>query len=222
MTVDSYSTLKTAVENFMLRPSDTVISNRIDEFIDLCEAQILRGTEPPHPFPTRPLRARQMETRLTTYSIDAEYVDLPTGFLETVDIYTDTSPRKELEYVAPQIFNQLYASTQTGDSPAIYTIIGTKARFAPAPASAVTAIFTYYQEITPLSDAAPTNWLLTDAPHVYLYGTLAYAYWLTDQNLDRASPAAAAFAGFLNSLQTQEQRSRRGRAMTARTLTGTP
>ncbi len=222
MTISTYSELKTAIENFMLRPGDTVVSDRADEFIDLCEAQMMRGMEPPFPFPTKPLRARQMETRKTDYSIDAEYVNLPTGFLEHIDLYTDTSPRNQLEYVSPQMFDMLYASTQTGDTPDIFTIVGSQARFAPAPASAVTAIFTYYQEITPLDGTNTSNWILADAPHVYLYGSLMQAYWLTDQDLERVGPAAAAFAGGLNSLRSQEQRSRRARTVVARTLTGTP
>lgn len=222
MTISTYAELKSAIENFMLRPGDSTVSGRADEFIDLCEAQMMRGMEPPFPFPSKPLRARQMETRNTSYTIDAEYVDLPTGFLEHVDLYLDADPRRVMEYVAPQMFDFLRPSSTASDFPRIYTIIGSQMRVGPSPASAVTGVFTYYQEITPLDGTNTTNWILTDAPHVYLYGSLMHAYWLTDQDFERAGPAAMAFTGGLNSLMSQEQRSRRSRTMTARTLTGTP
>lgn len=222
MAVTTYAELKTALENWTLRPGDTVISNRADEAIDLCEAQMMRGMEPPFPFPTRPLRARQMETRNTSYVINAEYETLPTGFLEHIHLELDSSPKITVEFVSVQMFSQLRASTSTGAFPRIFTIAGDSARFAPTPAADVTGIFTYYQEITPLSDAAPSNFILADAPHLYLYGSLMHLYWLTDQGAERAQFAASVFTGGINSLHAQEQDSRYAGQMTARTLTGTP
>ena len=33
----------------------------------------------------------------------------------------------------------------------------------------------YWAKVTPLSDSAPTNWLLTESPEVYLFGALCEA-----------------------------------------------
>ncbi len=222
MSITSYSELKSALENWALRPGDTVISDRADEAIDMCEAQMMRGMNPPFPFPTKPLRARQMETRKTDYTIDGEYVALPTGFLEQINIELDSSPRINLEFVTEQIFSQLLASTAAETYPRIFTIVGSDARFGPEPAEDITARFTYYQEITPLDDSNPSNWILTDAPNAYLFGSLMWAYWVTDQGAERAQFAGATFAGIINALQAQEQRSRHGATMVARTLTGMP
>jgi hypothetical protein len=223
MSLSSYDDLKTAIATFALRPGDSVISASVDDYIDMAEAQMMRGMEAPFPFPSRPLRARQMETRDTAYAIDAEFETLPTGYLEHIHLRLDSSPKVTVEYVAPQIFDQLYASTVTDTYPRIFTIVGSQARFAPTPAAEVTGIFTYYQEITPLDDDNTSNWILVDAPHLYLYGALMHAYLMIDQEPSpRAQSAAAAFTGGLNSLNTQEQKSRYGRTPVARTLTGTP
>ncbi len=222
MAITTYAELKTAIENWTLRPGDTVISNRADEAIDLCESQMMRGMKPPFPFPTKPLRARQMETRVTDYTINAEYETLPTGFLEHIQLELDSSPKITVEFVSEQMFSELWASTATETYPRIFTIAGDSARFAPTPADDVTGIFTYYQEITPLSDAAPSNWILVCSPNAYLFGFLMWAYWLTDQGPERAQFAGATFAGIINSLQDQEQRSRHGATMVARTLSGMP
>ena len=54
-----------------------------------------------------------------------------------------------------------------------YTLLAGKVRVMPAAAGKLE--LTYYSRIPALTEAAPTNWLITKAPEVYLYATLMEA-----------------------------------------------
>ena len=59
--------------------------------------------------------------------------------------------------------------------PNSYTILGDNVLFGPTPDSAYDYSMTYYKSFTALSDAATTNWIILNAPDLYLYGTLLQA-----------------------------------------------
>jgi hypothetical protein len=59
--------------------------------------------------------------------------------------------------------------------PSTYTILGDNFRFAPTPASSYTGTINYYKEFDPLSDSNTTNYILTNHPAIYLYGSLYHA-----------------------------------------------
>ena len=56
-----------------------------------------------------------------------------------------------------------------------YTIIGDNYHLGPSPDAVYTIEITYYKKVDALSDAAPTNTMLTNNPDVYLYATLLEA-----------------------------------------------
>lgn len=59
----------------------------------------------------------------------------------------------------------------------------------------VNVVLDYFGRFTPLSDDAPTNWLLTKFPAVYLHATLARAYrYLRDPDAEGAEKASLAEA----------------------------
>lgn len=68
--------------------------------------------------------------------------------------------------------------------PQFYTLLAGKVRVMPPAPGAAELI--YYARIPPLSDAAPTNWLIEKAPEVYLYGTLMEAM-LFQKDEDRSA-----------------------------------
>ena len=55
----------------------------------------------------------------------------------------------------------------------------------PAPGANIDIEMIYYGKITPLSSEVATNWLLTKAPDVYLYGSLMHAqpFLMDDQRM---------------------------------------
>jgi hypothetical protein len=59
--------------------------------------------------------------------------------------------------------------------PQYFSIVGGQIRVLPVPDSTYTAELTYYAKLSKLSTSVATNWLLTQAPDVYLYGALLQA-----------------------------------------------
>lgn len=87
-----------------------------------------------------------------------------------------------------------------------YAIVGTDVHLQSRPAEAVTVAITYYARVPALTEAAPSNWLLTAFPDVYLYGVLVEsAIW--DQNTDAQARYAALLGVALGNLAADHTRS---------------
>ena len=194
MAISNYSELQTAVANWLDRDD---LAARIPEFIVLCEARFNRS-----------LRIRAMET--LDISVDTvggtSTVALPTGYVQMRDISLITSPITQLQYVTPEIMNRLNAGSLTG-KPETYTIIANSILFGPTPDSAYDISMLYYKTFDPLADSAPTNWVITNAPDVYLYGTLLEAepFLMNDQ---RVQLWATALTQSITTLQEQDNKDR--------------
>ena len=161
MAINSYSTLQTAVANWLDRDD---LSARIPEFIALNEAIF-----------NRILRIRPMETTVTASTTGGtKSYDLPTGYVQMRQIHLNTSPITPLQYLTPEMMYRVWAGSSSG-KPHSYTIIGDKIFFGPTPDSAYDYVITYYKKFDSLSDATTTNWVILNAADVYLYGTLLQA-----------------------------------------------
>ncbi len=167
MALANYSDLKTAVANFLNR-SD--LTSYIPDFITLAERRISRDVVNQGHF------LRAMEKRAAdSLTASNAYLGLPDDFLSLRSIkITSTDPVTRLEYVTPDRFNEMYASSTTG-TPKVYTIIGDELAFGPIPDSAYVVQMAYYGSITALSDANTTNWIITNAPETLVYGSLLEA-----------------------------------------------
>jgi hypothetical protein len=155
--LDTYANLQSEVASYLGR-SD--LTDKIKTFIALAEKRF-----------NRELRLRIMEVldnSLVTVA-GTQYVALPPSFLEMRQVTINGSPPTPLAYITPDRF-----AIQAGESgrPSFYSIVGDKLYFAPVPDGVHSISLTYYSAITPLSDAAPTNSLLTNHPDIYLYGAL--------------------------------------------------
>ena len=64
-------------------------------------------------------------------------------------------------------------------------MVGPSFQFCPIPDAAYTGTLAYWTKLTPLSDAASSNWVLATHPDVYLYGTLVQSapYLMDDARL---------------------------------------
>ena len=194
MAISTYSELQTAVANWLERDEQTA---RIPEFITLCEARFNRS-----------LRIRAMET--LDISVDTvagtSTVALPTGYVQMRDISLITSPITQLQYVTPEIMNRLNAGSRSG-KPETYTIIANNILFGPTPDAVYDISMLYYKTFDALTDVAPTNWVITNAPDVYLYGALLEAepFLMNDQ---RVQLWATALTQSINTLQEQDNKDR--------------
>ena len=167
MAFTNYTTLQSAIENALHR-SD--LDSSIPDFIAICEAKL-----------NKKLRLRALETRVTS-SVTTEYVALPTGFLSIRNIQLNTDPKVRLEYVTPDYIDLNYPDSSTG-KPKFYTIVGGEIQLAPAPDGTYTVEMSYFKKLDLATDS--TNWVLTNSPDVYYYGSLleAAAYLKNDKRI---------------------------------------
>lgn len=98
---------------------------------------------------------------------------LPAGFLEARAVALATSPVTDLDFIALKQLNRFGVGSQTA-KPKVYTFQGDTLRFGPTPDAAYGVSLAYYKKFDALS-VTPGNWLLTNAPGVYLYAALLEA-----------------------------------------------
>ena len=161
MALTSYSTLKTSIANWLNR---TDLTDEIaDDFIILTEADF-----------NSKLRIRKMITQ-SSITIDSETESLPSGFLQVRNFYILSGATKyALRYVSPSHMDQL-RGTSTSGTPEVYTILGDTFRFSPKPDTSYTGYINYYKTFDALSVSNTSNYILTNHPAIYLYGSLFHA-----------------------------------------------
>jgi hypothetical protein len=161
MALTTYNELKSSVADWLNRTDLTAV---VPDFISLAEAQI-----------ERTLRTRQMIVRATA-SIDSEYSAVPADFLETKSIKLNTNPVTPLQFESVDALDSMKGTMYLANGkPLYFGIVGGQIRVLPVPDSTYTAELTYYAKLSKLSSTNATNWLLTQAPDVYLYGALMQA-----------------------------------------------
>ena len=161
MALSTYTELKSSVADWLNR---TDLTSVVPDFISLAEAQI-----------ERTLRTRQMIVRATA-SIDTEYSAVPADFLETKSIKLNTNPVTALVFESVDALDNLKSTTYiSAGKPRYFGIVGSQVRVLPVPDNTYTAELIYYAKLAKLSSSNATNWLLTQAPDVYLYGSLMQA-----------------------------------------------
>ena len=155
MALTTYTELKSAVADFLNRDDLTAA---IPTFISLAEAGF-----------DRVLRTRQMVAR-TSLTVNSEFEALPADFLESRALKVAGS--YPMQFVAIEDMDTLAAQYPSAGEPTHYTTMGSELRFHPVPDTSYTAELTYFQAVDKLSGSVASNWLLTAAPDIYLYGAL--------------------------------------------------
>jgi hypothetical protein len=162
MALSNYSELQSSVANWLNRSDLT--TEITGDFIVLTEKDF-----------NSKLRIRKMVESDSSFSINAETVALPSGFLQVRDLFILSGGTKyALTYMTPPQMDQIKGSSTSG-MPVAYTIIGDNFRFAPTPDTTYTGTLNYYKSFDPLSDSNTTNYILTNHPAIYLYGSLYHA-----------------------------------------------
>lgn len=120
----------------------------------------------------RLLRSLEHQVRNPAFMLAGEYVPAPLDFLEFKSGYVNGSPKVPIYYM-PEDF---MPNAPAGNSALYITMSGTNFRFAPPPDGSATASISYFAKLPTLSGVGvQTNWLLTQHPDAYLYGTLLEA-----------------------------------------------
>jgi hypothetical protein len=158
MPLNNYSDLQTQVGNWLARAD---LSANIPDFVTLFEACA-----------NRRLRTRLQENATATLTPDATgKVALPADYLAWRNVVWNGSKQQTLEYVGPNVLSGRFPSGSQGD-PVAFTIEGNTLIVAPADSTSL--IFDYIAKVSALSGGS--NWLMTNYPDAYLFGTLAEAY----------------------------------------------
>lgn len=168
MSITNYSTLQSTIASYLNRED---LLAQMPTFIQLAEADMN----------TR-LRTREMITRAEATS-SAEYVQLPSDWLEAINlqIVDGTSP---LRYVTLDEADRIIKTNEFNQVMA-YSLMNGAIELVPPPGNDVDIEMVYYGKIPALSAQQTTNWLLTKAPDVYLYGACLHAqpFLMDDQRM---------------------------------------
>jgi hypothetical protein len=205
MALSTYAELKTSVADWLNRSDLTAA---IADFISLAEAQI-----------ERVLRTRNMLVR-GTGNITAEYTALPADFLDGLTLkLTGTNPITPLQSETLNSLDTLQNTTYlSSGKPLFFAIVGENFRVLPTPDSTYAYELVYYADLAKLSVSNTTNWLLTQAPDIYLYGALLQAAPYL-QNDERIPVWVALYTKGIDDLRLADDRSTQTGTMLARART---
>ena len=168
MAITNYSTLQSAIADYLNRAD---LTSQIQNFIQFAEADLN----------TR-LRCREQIVRAEV-TTDDEYVQLPADWLEGLNVHIDggKQPMRYITLDEADIVNKQQIFT----GPTFFSIMDGAMQIIPPSPTNIDLVMIYYSKIPALSDGSPTNWLLTKAPDVYLYGALTHAapFLMDDQRM---------------------------------------
>ena len=191
MAISTYTELKSAIADWLNRDD---MASVIPTFISLAEV----GME-------RVLRTRNMLVRATA-NIDTQYSALPGDFLEIRSVkLTGVAPIQPLGFQTMEAMDDLDATSTGAGKPLYYSVVGNQLRVHPAPAGIYVAELAYYAKLDKLSDSVANNWILTQHPDAYLYGSLLQAApYLKDD--ERTAVWTTLYAAAVQAMQAADER----------------
>lgn len=185
----NYSELQTALADWSAR-SD--LTSYLPSFIEFSTAMFNHGQGG-----VKSLRVREMMA-IENLTPASGVCALPDDYLQYRRVVELASRRRDLQYVSPTYADQEYSDRASGLS-SDFTIIGSSLYMFPLSSNSIE--LTYYQAIPDVSEAAPTNWLLTKQPNLYLHaGLMQLAMFTKDNDLfNRSAALVTAMIDGLNS-----------------------
>ena len=161
--ITNYGTLKTAVADYLMRSDLTTF---IPNFVQNAELKLYRK-----------LRLRFMETSFST-PIAAGVLAVPAAYVEAKSFRLVTSgTQRPLHRMTLEQLYESYPNRSATGQPVVFSREAGNFIFGPAPDSTYTITGTYWAKPSLLVEGndAGTNWLLTNAADVLLYGALMEA-----------------------------------------------
>lgn len=159
--ITDYATLQTAMAGWLKRDD---LTDSIPLFIQVYEAQMNRELalmEPPH---------QSLEQTVTgTLAANAYTIALPNGYTGTKRLrLTNSGDYHILTYKPPS--EMIY---EVAGDPQFYTIIGSNLVVGAPADGSYSYDWTYYANLASITAGA--NWVITNAPDMYLYGALLHS-----------------------------------------------
>jgi hypothetical protein len=149
MALNTATGLKTAIADWL---ADNSLTAYLDDFVTLAEDHL-----------NRELRHRKMQ-EVVDLTPSSGVCTLPSDYLYFVRVVEKAAIRRELQAIAMHAADQLYPARQSGLA-SHFTVVGDELRMFPVSSNDIE--LTYMQRI-PSLNANSTNWLLSEAPGLYL------------------------------------------------------
>jgi hypothetical protein len=193
MALNNYSELKTTIADFLNRDDLTSV---IPTFIVLAEAQM-----------NRDLRHWKMEQRATG-TLSNEYSLLPSDWLETIQVHVTGDGTYPVQLASrDSIADRRSANNDASGRPRYYSHADSSIELYPSPDADYVIELLYYQKLDSLGDSSPSNWLLIEAPDVYLYASLIHSSPYLQEDA-RASTWAQLYGAAVQKLNDASDKSR--------------
>lgn len=205
MAVNTFGAMKAAVVDWALTGSGLTASIVGADIFPQMQAMMYRG----HGVDIPPLRISAMVDSDTITPASGGIITISSqvdaGWLEFIELVPTSQGAKALDYVPPWAFRKQADAINTTVGPqTIYTIEGDKLYLAPAAVQPIAA--KWFQKFTALSDDSDTDWIITNAPQVYMDGCLMLACAYADDQ--REGQFRQKFAGGIKALNMADQRGR--------------
>jgi len=159
MSITTYSELQDSIASFLNRDDLTAT---IPTFIRLAEAAMQRDVQ------------HWRREASTTATANSRYTNLPFDFHSVVRMTLDGKYRA----LEPMSLNEMSDARaqrrDTAGEPRFYALTSGQFEWFPTPGDTYTVNIVYNQVIPALSDSNTTNWVLEQAPYLYLYGALIH------------------------------------------------
>jgi len=189
-----------------MRSANSTFDAEIPGFVALAEARMWYGYgKPGEALYSEPVRCRAMETTNAAFAFTAGVATLPADYLDKRHLYWPSNPIASPNYEPPMTFWPSRANAEGASRPIAYTIEGSSCFIRPVLTGNATLL--YFKKLDALEESADTNWLLTNAPGVYFYGTLIEA-WRFLRNDSKLMEAFTAYSGVVSALNGTEARAR--------------
>jgi hypothetical protein len=206
MALNTYGAIKTAVADWHWAGGGVTAALVGTDFFPQMQSMMYMG----HGRDVEPLRITAMVSSSTitpaTGGIITISSQVDAGFLEFIELTPTTQGAKSLNYVEPWSFKKQVDMLENTASPqAIYTIEGDYVYLAPSSVGTVRGV--WYEKFTALSADGDTDWIVTNAPQVYLDGCLMLACAYTQDS--RESDFRAKFAAGIKGLNMNDSTKRR-------------
>ena len=158
MPFGSYSELRDTLKRWLKRRD---LDDSIADFVALAEARMSADISDLPPM---------QRSAVVTTTPGQRTLALPTGFMWLK--YAKAADGCDIDVVIPATID---ASLRVGGRPQRIAFAGDQALLDPTPDAAYPITLAYVARIPALSDANPTNWVLQQAPQMYLYASLLEA-----------------------------------------------
>lgn len=189
MSLTTYAGVQSAIANWLNRSDLTAV---IPDFIALAELRF-----------NRELRLNAQDSTATG-TLSGQLLAIPSDLVDLKRItVTANGEEHDLRYVSPEDFDQYQPRS---GKPFVYTSFTNNYRVAPGPDGEYPYTI-YYSARFPALATAGTNWLLENAPDVYLYGALLEAEPFL-KNDARAQLWATAYQNSIKSLRELDENMR--------------